>query len=94
MIDPTALEGSLTGATTTRAAEMISNAVPLEAPPEIRLLPDFIPWRWLPRRSDRISIILEGPASLLEMDDEEEEDEGSDDEASVDRDAVTSGAES
>ncbi len=94
VIDPTALEGSLTGATTTQAAEMISNAVPLEAPPEIRLLPDFIPWRWLPRRSDRISIILEGPASLLEMDDEEEEDEGSDDEASADRDAVTSGAES
>jgi hypothetical protein len=49
---------------------MISSAIALEAPPEIRLLPEFIPWRWLPRRADRISIRLAGPASLLEAEDE------------------------
>lgn len=70
IIDPTDLEGELTGATTASASAMISSAIALEAPPEIRLLPEFIPWRWLPRRADRISIRLAGPASLLEAEDE------------------------
>lgn len=85
VIDPTALEGSLAGTTKSEASAMISNAIALEAPPEIRLLPDFIPWRWLPRRSERISIIFEGPASLLEMDDTEE--------ASGDDEAAATGRE-
>jgi hypothetical protein len=91
VIDPTALEGSLTGTTKSEASALISDAIALEAPPEIRLLPDFIPWRWLPRRSDRISIILEGPASLLELDDP---DDGSDvdEETATSRDLAESGA--
>ena len=62
--------GSLTGATTASASALLSNAIELEAPPEIKLLPEFIPWRWLPRRADRISIRLAGPASLLPPEDE------------------------
>ena len=93
LIDPAALEGSLTGQTKATASAMISNAFPLEAPPEIRLLPEFIPWRWLPRRSDRISIVLEGPASLLEpVEDEDAEGEATE-EPSTSREPVASGAE-
>jgi hypothetical protein len=91
VIDPTALEGSLTGATKSEASAAISDAIALEAPPEIRLLPDFIPWRWLPRRSDRISIVLEGPASLLEMDTEDSTSDEEED-AATSRQAVGSEA--
>ena len=91
VIDPTALEGSLTGTTKSEASAMISEAIALEAPPEIRLLPDFIPWRWLPRRSERISIIFEGPASLLEMDDADDAGNG-DEEAAASRELIGSEA--
>lgn len=54
-------------ATVVAIAQLQQMLVP-ERLPTITMRPQFIPWRWLPRRADRIHVTPAGPASLLEDD--------------------------
>ncbi len=56
------LASAIAGKTPSAAAEVIGDRIALEAAPVITVRPEFVPWRWLPRRSSAIEITLAGPS--------------------------------
>lgn len=74
-IDTAVARDAIAGASPADASVRLQEMLALEAPPQISISPGFIPWRWLPRSGDRISISFAGPASLLEESEEESDEE-------------------
>ncbi len=72
LVDEVAVSEALSGMSPGDATLQLEQMLAIEGPPTITLRPQFIPWRWLPRKADRISITFAGPDSLIE--DEESED--------------------
>lgn len=79
LIDTQIVREAISGDSPADARAEIQTLLALEGTPQIDLRPDFIPWRWLPRNADRITITYAGPASLLPPEDEEDDGEGSSD---------------
>jgi hypothetical protein len=77
LIDTQVVREAISGDSPGTARDKIQELLALDSPPEIDLRPGIIPWRWLPRNADRISISYAGPASLLDNDDAAEDDEDS-----------------
>ena len=73
-IDTQVVREAISGDSPGTARDKIQALLALESPPQIDLRPAFIPWRWLPRNADRISITYAGPSSLLDLEGEEGED--------------------
>jgi hypothetical protein len=78
LIDTTVLREAVSGDSPGEAREEIQAMLALQSSPQIDLRPGFIPWRWLPRNADRITITYAGPASLLPPADGDTEDGSSD----------------
>jgi hypothetical protein len=74
LIDTEIVRDAISGDSPGTARDKIQELLALESPPEIDLRPGIIPWRWLPRNADRISIRYAGPASLMDDDAEDGED--------------------
>lgn len=74
LIDTQVVREAISGDSPATARAEIQELLALESAPQIDLNPSFVPWRWLPRNADRITITYAGPASLLppegEADDE------------------------
>ncbi len=85
LIDTQLVREAISGDSPGTARAEIQELLALESPPQIDLRPDFIPWRWLPRNADRITITYAGPASLLDAD-------GDDDDGGAANLLTTSGA--
>jgi len=77
LIDTQLVRDAISGDSPAAASDEIQSMLALESPPQIDLRPDFIPWRWLPRNSDRITITFAGPASLLGGEDSDSDEESS-----------------
>ena len=60
-LDSEELRGQLTGVRPEVAAERVQVALGLEQPPVIVIQPEWLPWRWMPRRDGRITIVMEAP---------------------------------
>ena len=74
VIDTTLVREAISGDSPETARIEIEAMLALEGPPQITLRPALVPWRWLPRNADRITITLAGPASLVESDTEADDD--------------------
>ena len=61
LFDPSGLRDELTGARPAAAAALLRERLDLAFEPEVTVQPDWLPWRWLPRRGSRISITFAGP---------------------------------
>jgi hypothetical protein len=70
LFEPSLIQDGLTGARPESAASAIQERLGLEEAPRVSLLPDWLPWIWLPQRGGQISITFEGPSV-----DEDEESE-------------------
>ncbi len=68
------LRGQLTGVRPGVAASRLMAGLGLEEPPRVTLEPEWVPWRWTPRRASRITIAF--AATLDEPDEPDEPDEG------------------
>ena len=66
LFDPSTLRGEVTGVRPETAAARIQQLLSLEEPPVVTLRPEWIPWRWTPRRGSRILIRLAGPTPATE----------------------------
>ena len=75
LIDEAAVSEAVSGQSPADATAQLQEMLALEDPPTITLRPQFIPWRWLPRRAERIHVTFAGPASLM-ADDGDESEEG------------------
>lgn len=73
LVDEVAVSEALSGMSPAEATIQLEQMLAIEGPPTITLRPRFIPWRWLPRKADRISVRFAGPDSLIE---EEESEDG------------------
>jgi len=60
-IDPEGLRGELTGVSPEEASQRLQDRLELKVPPTVTISPTWVPWRWTPRRADRIEIVLTGP---------------------------------
>ena len=56
------IQDGLTGARPDSAASALQERLGLEETPRVSLLPDWLPWIWLPQRGGQISITFEGPS--------------------------------
>jgi len=74
LVDELAVSEVISGMSTSDAAVQLEQMLALEGLPTITLRPRFIPWRWLPRKADRISVSIDGPGSLVEDDESEADD--------------------
>ena len=74
LVDEGAVSAAVSGKSPSEATVQLQQMLALEGAPTITLRPQFIPWRWLPRKAERINVTFAGPASLLEDDAEEFED--------------------
>ena len=61
LFDPAAVRSDLTGATPAAAAAALRERFALAHEPEVTVRPNWIPWRWLPRRASSITIRLAPP---------------------------------
>jgi len=68
LFDETAVSEAVSGKSPADATVELQQMLALETAPTITLRPRFIPWRWLPRKAERISVTFAGPASLIEDD--------------------------
>ena len=66
------LRGQLTGVRPGVAAERLMTGLGLEEAPRVTLEPDWVPWRWTPRRASQITVAF--AATLEEPEDEPTED--------------------
>ncbi|MBM3139951.1 MAG: hypothetical protein FJZ92_06985 [Chloroflexi bacterium] len=60
LFDAARVSEAVTGARPSVAARRLQEMLALPAAPRITIEPEPIPWQWLPRRADRISIVLAG----------------------------------
>ena len=66
LFDPSTLRGEVTGVRPETAAARIQERLSLEEPPVVTIRPEWLPWRWTPRRGSRILIRLAGPTPVTE----------------------------
>ncbi len=64
LFDPSTVREDLTGARPAAAAAALQQRLGLAVEPQITIEPRWLPWRWLPRRGDRISIRFAGPSAV------------------------------
>ncbi|HJM76175.1 MAG TPA: baseplate J/gp47 family protein [Dehalococcoidia bacterium] len=62
LFEPSLIHDGLTGARPESAASALQERLGLEETPRVTLLPNWLPWIWLPQRGGQISITFEGPA--------------------------------
>ena len=75
VVDTALVSAAVKGDSPGPARAEIQEMLGLETPPRIELNPGFIPWRWLPRNSGRISVTFAVPgteAALEEAGDDED----------------------
>ncbi|MDA1004764.1 MAG: baseplate J/gp47 family protein, partial [Chloroflexi bacterium] len=64
LVDREALGAAVTGARPETASGRLIEMLNLDQPPRITIRPGIVPWRWLPRRASRISLVLVAAAAL------------------------------
>ncbi|MCY4640972.1 MAG: baseplate J/gp47 family protein [Chloroflexi bacterium] len=69
------LRAELTGLEPAVAAARLAERLGLEETPRVTLEPEWVPWRWTPRRADRIAVDFVGTLEEPEEDDEVEDGE-------------------
>jgi len=60
-VDPEAWGEQLTGVRPSAASARLEAGLELQQPPRISIRPGWLPWVWLPRRAERIDVVLEAP---------------------------------
>jgi hypothetical protein len=60
-LDEAALARAVAGATPRDAKDRLRQQLRLDTDPRVRVEPPWLPWPWLPRRADRIEVVLGPP---------------------------------
>ena len=64
LFDPSTVREDVVGVRPAAAAAALQRRLGLAVEPQITIEPEWLPWRWLPRRGDRISIRFAGPPAV------------------------------